>query len=258
MKNYEKLAKKFGGKPLEESTSPAPPKPPADSYQPPRLRYPAGPEPGFFFPGRQAKYHENQVKDIHAKTDIIMARATAATRMEIIARTHDNELQQHPIRLQETNARLSAAFALEMENHHTAIVQADATAKLTKRALKEGLDLPSHMTLVVEEAKVKTEVRRTFRLAAIDVMKARALEKTRLQGYEREARIDMEAVLGMHMLPVEKLDYMNAKILRLKKQGAEPERITAMEALRDQMERRLLENPAEEDVEGSDNPQESL
>ena len=125
-----------------------------------------------------------------------------------------------------------------------------------ENATKLKVDLPTASLIRLEEERVKTEVAKARKLTAIKVSENRHLERNRLQAYEREVHIDMQAALGMHMMDVEKLDYLAHKIAQLKKQNAEPERIAALERVRVQMERRLLETDDQEHLAGIDPPSE--
>ena len=109
----------------------------------------------------------------------------------------------------------------------------------------------------LEEERARIEIAKTRELTAIEILKNRDLENNRLEAYEREAHIDMQAALGMHMMDIEKLDYLAHKIFQLQQSGAEPERINALEKIRVQMERRLLEANDQEHVAGIDPASES-
>lgn len=140
--------------------------------------------------------------------------------------------------------------------HEMAITQVEAQKAIIEKALEHNMDPANYGVVRVEQERAGTEVVKAKKMAAIKILENKHLERNRLQAYEREANIDMQAALGMHMMDVEKLDYMAHKIARLKKENAEPERIAALERVRVQMERRLLEADDQEDVAGIDPPSE--
>jgi hypothetical protein len=208
------------------------------------------PEPGFLFPGRQADYHQNQLRDFSAKVDLQIAQENYAAKMEINARSVDHELTEQPKRLaQETEVRDLT--------HRQTIEQTQATHDLNVNVLipaakDKTLDVPTLMVVRVEEERSRIALEAERQKVSIEVDKVRQLEDNRLYGYEREARIDIQAALGMHLKSVETIDYVGYKIERLRAENANPDRIKVLERIRDQMEKRLLEAPEQEGLGGID------
>ena len=129
----------------------------------------------------------------------------------------------------------------------------------TQHATSLKVDPATANLIRMEEEKVKTDVDRAKQLSRLKVQEDWELHQSRLAAYDLEVQVDMQAALGMHMMDVEKLDYISGKIALLKAQNADPERIATLVKIRVQMERRLLEADdgkklagVDEEAEGSE------
>jgi hypothetical protein len=165
-------------------------------------------------------------------------------------------LQQRTVVTAQIDAARNQPELLESAHEVTISTQQNLiTQNYNATTLKVDPATANQMRL--EEERARIEITKTRELTAIEILKNRDLEQNRLEGYKKEVQIDLQAALGMHMLQVEKVDYIARKISELTAQTADPDRIAFLEKLRVQMERRLLETDDEEDMAGIDSPPES-
>lgn len=150
-----------------------------------------------------------------------------------------DELEHTGERLKEAEELKKSGHELAKETTDLGIKQTVANKTLVETALEQKMDVPTLMQDTLAERAARRATREAFER-----------EQIRILGYEQEVQVDMQAALGMHMMDVEKLDYISGKIALLKAQNADSERIETLERLRVQMERRLLETNDGKTVEG--------
>jgi hypothetical protein len=219
----------FEPDPEPESTQSLPPTPPFPDINP---------KPHFFIDTR-IKHTQKQVE--YYKTKLLQQDAITET----------------PRRIADNVELEKATHQTLVETQRTNLSSQQAQQKQIEFASSNNMDVPTSNAWRFEQEKAVIDVDKTRKLTKVEISKTKHLERNRLKAYKKEVQIDLNAALGMHMLHIEKIDYLGRKISELRTQTADPDRIAFLEKLRVQMERRLLETDDQENVAGIDPAPES-
>jgi hypothetical protein len=204
------------------------------------------PQPVIIFPKQRADYRENQNRELRARTEqeILQINHAAQIHMSVTSMAHEEQILP---------AKLAEQDALRKTMHATAMAQNVAIQKLTEQATALGLDVTNYGVSKLEELRLQHDIKRAKELSQLKIAEAKALDENRIHIYAEEKQIDISGAVGLHLLDIEKLDFVLGKIARLKKDNADPAHIETFERICVQMERRLLAAPEQsENVEGID------
>jgi len=183
-----------------------------------------------------------------ASRDVIVTQAqTARHKAETDKNAHEQANKTHEVTIHTLEAT---------------IVQSDAQKVLTEQALDNGMDIPTHnqFRLSVENQK-------------LEISKAQELSKLKLDEYQKEVNIDLNAILAQKLIAHETVLGIKARLQsliqeredigNLKVSGDTKQRLldqqdkviaVFQENLRVQMERHLLQDGAKEDLGGNQPP----
>ena len=184
------------------------------SYTPPSITQPA-PEPGFFFPGRQAEYHRNQLADFQAKAALQMAQINHGATLELSARAIDHELDFQATRLAEANEITAVMHESSMQVHHTNITQVRASEVLIQRALGRGLDVGTYAQVRLDEERLVTELSKAKALSEIQVNQHQAMKQIDLDAEGQVNGMKIQAALTVALADKHKLLHIQDQVLKL-------------------------------------------
>jgi len=204
LKDYDKLAEEFHGEidydavATEAITLAAPP-----IIEP----YIETPQPAVLFPNWSAGRSEARIRDFNAQAQLQIAQINHSSNVEGSVQAAQHALHTLPTKLKQQDELLKAI-------HETALAQNQAIAGIVNLALKEGMDVPTYGLVKVEREKHTLELEKTEKLSNIKIDETKRMDANRLDAYEREIGLDLQAATAKRLLPHLTVQSLEAQIQR--------------------------------------------